>query len=327
MVYTVVDEVFVEPPPLIQAPEELVGLDWAMGRSSGVDFGYYDCEFYREQGDAFSDVLAYGGFPGSRGRRTDDGGGEVVVGRGEAVEQAGAWVVSGNYFRVLGAPMGLGAGFSPEVQEGAELRTEVVLSYGYWARALGGDPSALDQPLYLNGVPFRIAGVTHREFRGVNPGEPLPDLFIPILSAEAISQGFSDQLRRYQEDGSPSASRFLRLIGRLKPGVDVVTAQAEARVLQRRWEAEFSSWSEAVYGEPYQVRVRADFSMAPFESRLLRRQLVFVWLFAGAVFLIGCINLASTWPSSSWQARQGERERWASGPPSGRAGTASWASS
>ena len=32
--------------------------------------------------------------------------------------------------------------------------------------------------------------------------------------------------------------------------------------------------------------------MAPFESRLLRRQLYFLWFFAGAVFLIGCINLA-----------------------------------
>ena len=292
MVYTVVDEVFLEPPPLLQAPEELVGLDWAMGRSTGPEFGYYDYEFYRDQGEAFSDVLAYGGFPGSRGRRTDGGGGEVVVGRGEEVEQAGAWVVSGNYFRVLGAPMGLGAGFSPEVQEGQPLLTEVVLSHAYWARALGGDPSALERPLYLNGVPFRIAGVTHREFRGLNPGEPLPDLFLPILSGEAISLGFSDQLRRFQEDGSPNASRFLRLVARLEPGVDLATAQAEAEVLQRRWEAAFSSWAETVYGESYQVQVRADFSMAPFESRLLRRQLVFLWFFAGSVLLIGCLNLA-----------------------------------
>ncbi|MGW8268264.1 MAG: ADOP family duplicated permease, partial [Longimicrobiales bacterium] len=292
MVYTVVDEVFLEPPPLIQGPEELVGLDWAMGRSSGAEFGYYDYEFYRDQGEAFSDVLAYGGFPGSRGRRTDGGGGEVVVGRGEDVEQAGAWVVSGNYFTVLGAPMGLGVGFSPEVEEGQPLQAEVVLSYAYWTRAFGGDPSALDRPLYLNGVPFRIAGVTHREFRGVNPGEPLPDLFLPILSAEAISLDFNHQLRRFGEDGSPNASRFLRLVARLKPGIDVETAQAEAEVLQRRWEAEFSSWAETVYGATYQLRVRADFSMAPYESRLLRRQLVFLWFFAGAVFLIGCLNLA-----------------------------------
>lgn len=70
--------------------------------------------------NAFSDVLADGGFPGIRGRRIDGGGGEVVVGRGEDIEQAGAWVVSGNYFRVLGVPMGLGAGFSADVQAHAQ---------------------------------------------------------------------------------------------------------------------------------------------------------------------------------------------------------------
>jgi predicted permease len=292
MVYTVVDRVLMEPPPLIHAPERLVGLDWAMGRSADVVFGYYDYEFYREEGDAFADVLAYGGFPGSRGRRTDGGGGEVVVGRGDRLEQAGAWVVSGNYFTVLGAPLALGTGFGPEVQAGVELQPEVVVSHGYWIRALGADPSVLDRPIHLNGVPFRVVGVTHGEFRGVNPGEPVPDLFIPILSAEAISLGFRHQLRRFQEDGSPSASRFLRLVARLKPGVDLEAAQAEAGLLQDRWEAEFSSWAETVYGEPYQLRVRADFGMAPFESRLLRRQLYFLWIFTGAVFLIGCMNLA-----------------------------------
>jgi len=46
-----------------------------------------------------------------------------------------------------------------------------------------------------------------------------------------------------------------------------------------------------VYGEPYQVQVRSDFSMPPWESRLLKRQLAFLWFVVGAVFLIGCGNL------------------------------------
>jgi predicted permease len=292
MVFTVVDAVFVEPPPHIRSPQELVGLDWMMGRNNGVDFGYYDYEFYRDQGTAFADILAYGGFPGSRGRRTDDGGGEVVVGRGEDAQQAGAWVVSGNYFQVLGSPMGMGTGFSPEVQAEAEPLAEAVLSHGYWQRALGGDPSALDSPLFLNGVPFRVAGITHEEFRGINPGEPLPDIFIPILSAEAISMGFLEQLRRFHPDGSPSASRFLRLVARLESGIGLEEAQAQATVLQENWNAAFSSWAETVYGGSYQVRVRSEFNMAPFESRLLKRQLYFLWFVVGAVFLIGCTNLA-----------------------------------
>lgn len=291
-VFTVVHETLRKPPPLIQNPHELVGLDWNLGGNIGTVFGYYDFEFYRDQGEAFTDVVAYGGFPGSRGRRTDGGGGEVVVGLGEAVEQAGAWVVSGNYFRMLGVPMGLGAGFSQRVQEGEDTSPEVILSHGYWSRSFGMDRSVLDRPLFLNGVAFRVAGVTPREFRGVNPGEPIPDLFIPILSTEAISLGFDDALRRFQADGSPSASRFLRLVARLKPGVDMATAQASAGVLQGRWEDEFSSWAQTVYGNTYQLTIRPDFSMAPFESRLLRRQLFFLWFVVGAVFLIACTNLA-----------------------------------
>jgi predicted permease len=291
-VFTVVQETLRKPPPLIQNPHELVGLDWVLGGNLGTVFGYYDYEFYRDQGEAFADVLAYGGFPGSRGRRTDGGGGEVVVGQGESVEQAGAWVVSGNYFRLLGVPMALGPGFSPEVQAGETNVSEVILSHGFWARSFGSDPEVLDRPLFLNGAAFRVAGVTPREFRGVNPGEPVPDLFVPILSAEAMSLGFSGALQRFQPDGSPSASRFLRLVARLSPGVDLATAQASAAVLQGRWEDEFTAWAQTVYGNTYQIQIRADFGMAPFESQPLRRQLYFLWFVVGAVFLIACTNLA-----------------------------------
>jgi predicted permease len=291
-VYTVVDRVLLEPPPMVQSPDELVGLGWTMTSQADVVFGYYDYEYYREQGEAFAAMLAYGGFPGARGRRTDGGGGEVVVGLGEVTEQAGAWVVSGNYFQVLGVPMGLGAGFSPDVQKGEPGVAEVVLSHGFWQRSLGGDPTAQDRPLYLNGVPFRIAGVTPGEFKGVNPGEPLPDLFVPILSAEVISPGYSSQLRRYGEDGSPNASRFLRLIARLEPGYDLAAAQSAATVLQARWVEEFSDWSQTMYGETHQLQLRSRFNLAPFEARALQRQLFFLWFVMGAVFLIGCANLA-----------------------------------
>lgn len=290
-VFSVVDQVLREAPPLLQEPQELVGLDWNMGGRVGPEFGYYDYEFYRDNGEAFDDVLAYGGFPGSRGRRTDGGGGEVVVGVGDEVSQAGAWVVSGNYFRVLGVSMALGAGFSPEVQDGAEGVREVILSHGYWMRHFGGDPGILERPIHLYGVPFRVAGVTPEAFRGLNLGEPVPNLFIPILSGDVISPGFSGQLPRFAEDGSPNASRFLRLVARLRSGLTPLEAQAEAAVLQRRWNEEFTTWAETVYGQGYQLQIRSEFNMAAYESRLLRRQLFFLWFIVGAVFLIGCGNL------------------------------------
>jgi len=291
-VFTLVDRIFLEPPPLVQDPDRLVGLDWVMQSGSGPEFGYYDWDYYRTHGEAFQDVLAYGGFPGTRGRSTDGGGGEVTVGRGPELAPALAWVVSENYFRVLGVPMARGAGFSAMEGSGPAPVPEVVVSYTFWRDGLGGDPSVLDRPFYINGVAFRLAGIAPQGFRGTNPGEMPPDLYISLLSASAVSTGFDDAFLRFADDGSPNASRFLRLVGRLRPGLDIVGAQAQMEVLQRSWDAEFGAWAEAVYGETYRVELRDDFRMSSFESRRLRGYLVFLWFVVGAVFLIGCTNLA-----------------------------------
>ena len=82
------------------------------------------------------------------------------------------------------------------------------------------------------------------------------------------------------------------MVARLKAGIESDASGAQAAVLQGRWEAEFSTWAKTVYGETYQIRLRSGFSLAPFESRQLRRSLFFVWFVMGAVFLIGCTNLA-----------------------------------
>jgi predicted permease len=82
-------------------------------------------------------------------------------------------------------------------------------------------------------------------------------------------------------------------VARLGPGNTLESAQAEAAVLQSRWEAEFTDWAVAVYGTTYRLQVRPEFHLAPFEARGLRRMLFFLWFVVGAVFLIGCTNLAN----------------------------------
>lgn len=285
-IFTIVDALFVEPPPLISDPGELVGFDARV-----PEFGYYDFLFYREHGEAFQDVIAYGGFPGTQGRNPKSGG-EIAVGRGDNLVQAQAWVVSTNYFQVLGVPVTNGSGFTGRVGEPQLDHPEVVLSYGFWRRQFGADPSVTERPLVLNGIAFRVVGITPREFRGVNPTDRVPDLYIPIMAAGAISSGFDDALTRYSESGEPQASRFVRLVGRLKPGMGVETAEAEMEVLQHRWESEFTAWAEAVYGQPYRVRIRSEFHLAPSEARRLRQMLTFLWFVVGSVFLIACTNLA-----------------------------------
>jgi macrolide transport system ATP-binding/permease protein len=289
-IFTMAQTLFVAPPPLISTPRELVGLDGGLNQGGIPEFGYYDFEFFRTQSEAFQDILAYGGFPGTRGR-TSRSGGEVSVGGGDARQQAQAWVVSSNYFRVLGVQPEFGSGFTGEVGE-KERAPEVVLSHGFWQRSFGGDPSVLDRPLRLNGVSFQVVGVTPGEFRGVNPADQPPDLFIPIRAAGSISSGFDDALLRFGEAGEPQASRFLRLVARLRPEIGIEVAQAEMALLQNQWDAEFGAWSNEIYGGDYRFRVRSQFHLSAFEARQLRQMLTFLWFVVGSVFLIACTNLA-----------------------------------
>jgi predicted permease len=289
-IFTMAETLFVAPPPLIANPEELVGLDGGVN-GAVAEFGYYDFEFFRTNSQAFQDVLAYGGFPGTRGRTTRNGG-EISVGGGDARIQAQAWVVSSNYFEMLGVLPARGSGFTGEVGERAASAPEVVLSHSFWQRSFGGDPSVLERPMNLNGIPFRVAGITPSKFRGVNPADRPPDLFIPIRSAGTISVGFDEALRRFDDEGEPNASRFLRLVARLRPGIDMGVAQAEMDVLQSRWDADFGAWSNEVYGGDYRFRLRSQFHLAAYEARQFRQTLTLLWFVVGSVFLIACTNLA-----------------------------------
>ncbi len=289
-IFTMAETLFVSPPPMISDPQQLVGLEGGVDRQVVPEFGYYDFEFFRSNSSTFQDVLAYGGFPGTRGR-TPRSGGEVSVGGGDAQTQAQAWVVSANYFKVLGVSLAFGTGFSGEVGDDISA-PEVVLSHGFWQRSFGEDPSLLDRPLSLNGIRFHVVGIAPRDFRGVNPADKPPDLYIPIRAAGTISWGFDEALRRFGDDGEPRASRFLRLVARLRPEVDMAAAQAEMQVLQNRWDDEFGAWSNAVYGGDYRFGLRAQFHLTRFEARQLQRTITFLWFVVGSVFLIACTNLA-----------------------------------
>jgi putative ABC transport system permease protein len=65
---------------------------------------------------------------------------------------------SANFFSMLGANLPLGRSFAPgEDIEGRD--GVVVLSYGLWQQAFGGDPRILGSAIHLNGVPTTVVGV------------------------------------------------------------------------------------------------------------------------------------------------------------------------
>ncbi len=188
-------------------------------------------------------------------------------------------VVSGNYFTVLGARPALGRFFSPEEDRTPGTHPVIVVSHGFWQRALGGDSAAIGRTLAVNGHPFTLVGVTEPGFRGVFT--PLrTEAWVPLMMRGALRPG---------SDRPDVAS--LWLFARLGPGVTKDAARQElgALVAERAADpAEPPGYRE------YRYLRMTDLTGLPDDAR--RLFLGFMALLFGAALLllvIASVNVAS----------------------------------
>src|SRR5262249_28658265 len=113
----------------------------------------------------------------------------------------------------------------------------LVLSHAYWMRRFAGDPGVLNRVVELNGHPMTIVGVVQAGFNGIAIGES-PDVMVPIMMKAEMTPTWSDLENR--------RSRWLTLVARLKPGVDLQRAEAAMNVIYRQINEE-----EVKLGENY----------------------------------------------------------------------------
>ena len=78
---------------------------------------------------------------------------------------ANANAISGNYFDVLGAPPQAGRALGPADNQ-PDAAPAAMISDAFWRRRFGRAPDAVGRAIVINGIPFTIAGVTARGFRG-----------------------------------------------------------------------------------------------------------------------------------------------------------------
>jgi putative ABC transport system permease protein len=170
--------------------------------------------------------------------------------------------VSDNYFDVLGVRALRGRVFH-ELQPGASGEAIAVISEEYWRRQYGSDPAVLGKRFQQRAHDFTIAGVAARGFRGTEVDAPV-DIWIRI--DQVVPAGSPDRTQ----------GRWMRVTGRLRPGVTRAQAEGEATTLLGR----------TVQMQPggigySSLRVR------------LYQPLLLVTLAAGLVLLIACANLAN----------------------------------
>jgi putative ABC transport system permease protein len=137
-------------------------------------------------------------------------------------ELVAAELVSGNYFDVLGVQPALGRVLVASDDLVPDANPVVVLSFSYWQRRLGGDPAVVNQSILINGRPFTVIGVAAPGFHSVVMGDT-PDVFAPMTMKAEVMPGLKDLEDR--------TSRWLNIVGKLKPGLSRELAEASINPL------------------------------------------------------------------------------------------------
>jgi putative ABC transport system permease protein len=193
----------------------------------------------------------------------DDVGSGLNLSTGSTPEHVIASRVSAGFFSVLGVRPAAGRGFAPGEDRPGAPRT-VVLGYGLWQRRFGGDHNVVGRSVTLDGQPCTVVGVAPAEFR-------LPanaDIWTPLEVAPTDRAG------------------ILRVVGRLRGGQSMATAQAEMTQV----------WRQHIALDDEQGLNRGPVRVTSLQTALfggLRPALTILFAAVGMVLLIACVNTAN----------------------------------
>jgi len=152
----------------------------------------------------------------------------------------------------------------------------VMLSYGYWQRRFGGDPSVVGRTIRVDSQPREIAGVMPRGFKVLNYDF---DLLVP-LAFDPVKQ--------------PLAGFAYRGIARLRPGVVISQADADVARLLNVW---MDSWTNGPGTDPhFYLTWKITPAFQPLKEQVVGSVGSVLWVVMatiGVVMLIVCTNVAN----------------------------------
>ncbi|HET7215679.1 MAG TPA: ABC transporter permease [Terriglobia bacterium] len=201
---------------------------------------------------------------------------------------AAGQLVSGNFFSMLGVRTVAGRPFTPEEDRVPGGDPVAIISYRYWKRQFGLDPSAVGKFITLNGSLFTIIGITGPNFDGISVGAS-PDIWVPMMMQAQVMDG-----RALLND---PRGWFFRILGRLKNGVTTAEATADLNVAYHQ-----TAMAEAGARITPQIRqelagqrislVPASRGLSALRDLVAKPLLILMGL-VGLVLLIACANVAS----------------------------------
>ena len=257
-IFSVVNAVLLRPLPY-QEPERLIrlwesnpGRGWPEFSASALNF-----EDWRKQQTVCEQLAAY-----EFATFNLTGGGEP--------ERVAALGVTANLFPTLGTPPALGRNFLPEEERAGRHRV-AILSDGLWRRRFGADPQLIGRQVQLSGENYTVVGVMPPRFR-LTPGT---ELWTPLMLDPALAPWHANR-----------SHHNIHVIGRLKPGVSLLQAQAAFDVVARQLEQQYPK-SNAGWG----VLLRTFYDWIVPEQ--IQRSVLVLFAAVGFVLLIACANVAN----------------------------------
>lgn len=253
------------------------------GYSQYKEFSIFSYDLYkhfRENTKGFAELAAFqaGGSSLFGVRRS---------GGAEAAQSYPGKFVSGNYFAMFGINAFRGRALTPSDDQ-PDAPPVAVMSCRLWQQKYGSDPSVIGSIFNFNNKPFTVVGITPPSFFGDTLADTPPDFFMP-LAMEPLVQSDGSMLH------SPSA-HWLDIIGRIQPGANPESIQAQMRVELQQWLS--SHWGEM------DVNTRANLPqqtlyLSPGGAGItsMREQyehwLQILIMVSGFVLLIVCANVAN----------------------------------
>jgi putative ABC transport system permease protein len=181
-------------------------------------------------------------------------------------ERVQGFLVTSNFIDVIGLKPLLGRAFTEEENQPGKDGVAII-SYSLWQRRFAGDPNILNKTITINGTQRTVIGVMPEHFNFPKAGEVYGPL--PMTPQVMSNRGFYSYY----------------VIGRLKPGASIESAQAEIDNVTARLEKQYPETNTSLGATVY-----------PLVADMVRGYDTPIWItmgFVGFVLLIACANIAN----------------------------------